>query len=102
MRADTDVLEGFPPHGQDLMGEQAWSVSHPSEPISEQQSRPRVTAREKDSRIRRRPHRRYRDPEEMWRWHWARMRVMLAWTFTGTSCGVVVTAATVILGEFWP
>jgi hypothetical protein len=89
MRQDTDQFAGFPPHGQDLNA--AWSVSQPSEPIAEQ-PRPR--------RVRPRPHRKYSDPEEMWRWHWCRMRVIMAWTLVLVTCGVTLTAGSVILSEF--
>ncbi len=96
MRQETDQFEGFPPHGQGLNG--SWSTSHPSEPITE--PRPRVTAKEKDERTRRRPHRRYQSPEDMWKWHWVRMRILLAWTAVGTACGVTVTVAVEIISEF--
>ena len=97
MREDTDILDV--PHGQDLNS--SWSISHPSGPIVTPARRPAVTAREKDERVRRRPHRRYRDPKEMWAWHAVRMAVVFAWTFVLIFCGVMATAGVVILGEFW-
>jgi hypothetical protein len=98
-RYPTDELPmALPGHGQALT-DPAWSVTHPSGPI--QRPRPTIREVEAKARVKRRPHRKYGEPSEMWAWHWVRMRVVLAWVMVGTSSSIVVTATSVILHEFW-
>jgi hypothetical protein len=64
--------------------------THPSEPVyddDEFHDEPR-------RRVRARAHRRYETPEEMWAWHWARMRIFVCWTVLGTV-GVICSITTV-------
>jgi hypothetical protein len=53
--------------------------THPSEPVGyeadyREEAAPRVR------RVRPRASGRYESPEELWAWHWARMRAFAAWS----------------------
>jgi hypothetical protein len=92
VRQDTDVFEEFPPHGQDMM-EQAWSVSRDPEPPTEpQRAQPQ-------RRVRPRPHRRYATPQEMWEWHWVRMRILMTWVLVFAVSCIVATAGVIVFME---
>lgn len=63
---------------------------------------PRVeprTDRIRRAPLRPRPSRRYDSPEELWEWHWARMRVVAAWTIVGTLGAVSTTTAVIFFAE---
>jgi hypothetical protein len=68
---------------------------HPSEPL-EYLTDPEFTPPPR--RVRTRPSRRYESPEEAWSWHWARMRIVAAWTVLLTVSVICsITAITFLL-----
>jgi hypothetical protein len=94
VRQDTDI---FPPHGQAMMEEQAWTVSDPEPPTEPQRAQGPQTGPQR--RVRPRPHRRYSSPEEMWAWHWVRMRILMTWVLVFAVSCIVATAGVIIFME---
>ena len=80
--------EAFPPVGPTV--ELPPYLGPPEELRS---GRPRRTA------VRPRPSARYDSPEELWAWHWARMRVTAAWTVVATLGSVCGTTAVIFFAE---
>jgi hypothetical protein len=72
--------------------------THPSEPVGYEgeyhdEAAPRVR------RVRARASSRYETPEEMWAWHWERMRVFTAWTVLLTVSVICSITAITFLVE---
>jgi hypothetical protein len=52
----------------------------PPDPYPDTAPTERVTVGPRPRRTGRRPSVRYESPEELWRWHWARMRIFACWS----------------------
>lgn len=76
----------------ELLLREAPTDEHPSLPQPPRRDRPSAA-------VRRRPHPRYESPEEMWQWHWVRMRILLTWVLVLTVGMIVLTAGVVIFSE---